>query len=655
MITPRHIHADFHTSELMENIGERYSKEDFQRALKIGNVASIVVFAKCHHSNFYYPTKIGRMHPHLKFDLMGSMIEACHEIGVKAPIYYTVGWSAQDALAHKDWWTKGFGVETPNNLNYDIYAKPDDPKPFTSWINLCINNPDYQKQIFAEVEEICTNYPVDGFFFDIMFNDNECDCHACRKGMKELGMNPDKIEDSRKYLILKRREFQKNIVELVHKHHKDAEVFFNMADMYKPEFLEFNTHFEIEDNPQIWEGYDKMPVRAKYFSRLRKPYMAQSGKFHTSWGEYAGFKNPLALKYEAAAMLTYGARIGIGDQIHPSGEMDLQTYKNIGVAFEYAKQIEEYCLDTLETSRLGLFLSDNAETDSGMTRMLFETQLDFDIILDGESVERYDTIIIPPGAKLSADMRKKVNEHIRLGKGVLLMGDGAVEDGKFVIDCGFRYLGHSPFDYDYVKAGEPFADFPLQSPYLFYSTANEVECPEDAVVCATVREPFFTRTYRRYCSHQNTPYKLEDAAYPAVAVNGNVAYVAHNTPKIYFDYGCQYHRDLTIRALREVYKNPVMKVEGLMSSGRSRFVYSPDKNRYVFHALYVTPSKRGIAQVLEDFPYILDTKVDLEVAHDIRKVRLMPQDVEIPFVKEGNRVKFTIDKFNMHQMVVLDY
>ena len=37
----RQIHLDFHTSGLIENIGEDFSKAQFQEALKIGNVNSI--------------------------------------------------------------------------------------------------------------------------------------------------------------------------------------------------------------------------------------------------------------------------------------------------------------------------------------------------------------------------------------------------------------------------------------------------------------------------------------------------------------------------------------------------------------------------------------------------------------------------------------
>jgi hypothetical protein len=51
----RQVHLDFHTSELIENIGSDFSKEQFQSALKKGHVNSITVFAKCHHGMFYYP------------------------------------------------------------------------------------------------------------------------------------------------------------------------------------------------------------------------------------------------------------------------------------------------------------------------------------------------------------------------------------------------------------------------------------------------------------------------------------------------------------------------------------------------------------------------------------------------------------------------
>ena len=99
----RQVHLDFHTSELIPGIGAEFNKQQWQDALRSGHVNHINIFAKCHHSWSYYPTKIGNTHPNLKFDLLGAQIAACHEIDVFCPIYFTVGWSAHDAETHPEW------------------------------------------------------------------------------------------------------------------------------------------------------------------------------------------------------------------------------------------------------------------------------------------------------------------------------------------------------------------------------------------------------------------------------------------------------------------------------------------------------------------------------------------------------------------------
>ena len=80
-----------------------------------------------------------------------------------------------------------------------------------------------------------------------------------------------------------------------------------------------------------------------------------SGKFHSAWGEFGGFKHRDALLYEAASMVAFGAHVNIGDQLHPSGKMDMSTYENIGYAFDYVEEIEAYGVGALHSSRLGYF------------------------------------------------------------------------------------------------------------------------------------------------------------------------------------------------------------------------------------------------------------------------------------------------------------
>ena len=183
-ILARQVHLDFHTSEHIPDVGARFSKAQWQEALKLGRVNWINIFAKCHHGWSYYPTQIGAMHPTLTFDLLGAQIEACHEIGVRAPIYYTVGWSVHDAETHPEWCVKreDGGILS---INWDDSAKPDDRKPNVSWQFMCPSG-GYLDLMLRQTEEICQRYPTDGLWYDITAGP-PCYCDTCRRGMAQGG------------------------------------------------------------------------------------------------------------------------------------------------------------------------------------------------------------------------------------------------------------------------------------------------------------------------------------------------------------------------------------------------------------------------------------------------------------------------------------
>ena len=254
----RQVHLDFHTSGLIKGVGTRYSKEDFQQALRAGNVSSITVFAKCHHGYCYYPTKVGTMHPQLDFDLLGAMLDAAHEIGVKAPIYITAGWSALDAQRHPEWWSRRPDGSCSPVEGFDPNAAPEQPKPEASWMNLCLNDGSYAEHIYAITREICERYKqVDGLFYDICFFEESCCCDECRAGMQAMGLCPDSEADAKRYFIEKHNCFMENCRRIVAQTHPNASVFFNGgAEISKPEYHANQTHFELEDVPTAWGGVD---------------------------------------------------------------------------------------------------------------------------------------------------------------------------------------------------------------------------------------------------------------------------------------------------------------------------------------------------------------------------------------------------------------
>ncbi len=673
----RQVHLDFHTSEYMEHVGSQFDKEQFQKALKEGHVNSITVFGKCHHGYCYFPTKVGTMHPGLEpeRDFAGEMMETCHEIGVYAPLYLTLGWSVLDTIEHPEWIARNKDGSYAA-VNYDFEAPGDAPRPEGSWVHLCSAG-GYREYLYELTREVCDRYErLDGLFYDIVFVYDACYCDSCVSGMRKMGLNPALEADAKRYYQIQKKATLDGLRAIIQEKHPEATIFFNSggAEIHLPQWHYASTHFEMEDLPTTWGGYDKMPMRARYFAGKGKDYLGMTGKFHRSWGEFGGYKTPEALTYECAAMLANGARVSVGDQLHPLGKMDMETYRNIGQAYSYVEQIEDYCFDTKETARLGVMVSREAERNDAMAKLLLDCQIDFDVVHSEEDLLRFDTVILPDNYRLSESMGKAFDAFVKQGGKLLLLGGSGLKEGadEFAFSAPFTYKGKSPYDKDYFELARKTAEdlehvqetgehFPfgteipediVSSPILCYTSAHRVE--GEGTVHSYVREPYFSRTYEKYCSHCNTPYREERAAYPGAIQCGNVLYVAHELAGMYAGYGVTYHRRYFKWLLQKLYHGDPVEVD-MPSQGRIHFVKREEQRQYVLHLLYASPVQRGGVSVLEDFPTLRNVRVKLNVPEAVEKVLLIPQNRELPFEEAGEDCSITVPEVTGHQMVVISY
>ena len=650
----RQIHLDFHTSEHIPDIGAAFDKGQFQEALKMGKVNLINVFAKCHHGWSYYPTKIGSPHPNLTIDLLGGQIEACHEIGVAAPIYYTMGWSANDAEVHPDWCARTENGEI-EVADWDPQALPDTPKPLFQWKNLCPSG-DYHEHIMAQTDEICGLYPVDGFWYDIYMAGVLCYCDRCRAGMREHGFDAANVDDVEKYRALTIERHCEDLVALIHARHPKASIYFNgLTSLDEPRNIthrlhRWNTKNDLEDLPTTWSGYDKFPLRAKVFLKENKPIVAMSGKFHTSWGEFGGFKEPEALRYEAASMIAFGARCNFGDQLHPSGIMDPATYRNIGHAYDYVEKIENLGIGGVPVSSLGFWFGNDERADEGLARLLMEEQIDFDVIgSTDDDLSGFQTIVVPSVAGILEGSAERIERFLAGGGSILILGDGLLRSSKDfpAIDAGLAWHAPTAFDVDYTVAGRELARGLPESPFLNYTGAfNIIPGPETEVLAAR-HDPYFSRTYATYCGHQNTPYRLEASAFPAVVKNGNVIVSAHPLDRMYYEHGAKVHRTLFANALRLLHTRPMVEA-GLPSAGRVNLLHFADRRCYVLHLLYAPPLERGRCLLIEDMPPLRDVPVTLRLPAEPTAVHLEPEGRGLKFTRDSSAVELTVPEFSCH-------
>lgn len=654
----RQVHLDFHTSEAIENIGSRFSKTQFQEALKLGHINSITVFSKCHHGWAYHPSKANEMHPGLKFDLLGAMIDAAHEIRIKTPVYISAGLDEKMARRHPEWLIRNKEEKTTRT--------PDFMTP--GYHEFCFNSP-YLDYLIEQIEELVQNYDADGIFLDIV-GVKSCYCQNCISTLRKVGKDP---RDEKAVMELAEKvyaNYTSRVEKAVHSIKPDMGIFHNGGHIRRGrrDLAKMNTHLEIESLPTGGWGYDHFPLSARYVQNLGMEYLGMTGKFHTTWGEFGGYKHPNALRYETALSIANGAKCSIGDQLHPEGLMDEATYALIGCAYKEVEAKEGWCKNVVNVADVALLSLEvlgitgdgegqaafSGKSDTGAVRMLLEGKILFDVIDMEEDFNKFKVLILPDRLRIGQALKEKLEEFFKNGGKVLATGEsGLNEEGNlFAIDLGVKWMKVNPFKPDYFKP-----HFRLDklgdASFIFYSQGQKIEL-DGGMEMGHREDPYFNRDIFSFCSHQHTPSSLNNGG-PGMVESKNGIYFAWNVFEDYATKGSLALKETVIYALNRLLKEKTLETN-LPASGIVTLMHQKQQKRFVNHLLYASPVKRGESvEVIEDILPVYNTTVTLRVPYEVKKVHLAPQMEEIAFRQEDGILSYIVDRFECHQMVVVEY
>ena len=656
----RQVHLDFHTSEHCLNVGGDFSEKNFRAALRLGRVKSINFFACCHHGWVYYPnSSLGISHPNLKTDLVGRMIQVCREEGVNAEVYITVGWNERAARQHPEWC-----IRRPDGMYQDCPPEghPDSPRPW-GWKRLCVNT-DYLNDVLTVTKEILERYDPPGIWYDIT-GQPPCTCAKCTADMEKLGLDPTNSEDQRKFAEYVYKKYLQKTTELVWSHNPKTTVYHNGSSLKaRHDIYPFDSHIEIESLPTGGWGYDHFPSNARYFTQLPTQVVGMTGKFHQSWGEFGGFKNPVALRYECAQIVSLGCLACTGDQLHPSGKMDLETYRIIGDAYEYIETREPWLkgatvkADVAVLGTMEMFHDGGEGAILGAGKMLMEAQIPHTVIDETMSFDGYKFIILPDKGRLDPGVRDKLNRFMEKGGKLLLSAESGLEKDawKFALDTGLICEGKSPWDVEYVKARKAIAKGLVSSPFLLYKSGIAAKPDGTGEILADTVAPMFNRTWAHFCSHRNTP-PGETIATPSAIQKWNLIYIAQPIFSMYNSDGMKLHRDYVLNCIERLYprQKSLLSVDGLQSCGRASVTHQEEENRDIIHLLYATPVKRGCVEVIEDIVTTGKVTVRYRCETEPKSVKLVPENKELKVKYAKGFVEFTVPNITMAQMVSVEY
>ena len=650
----RQVHLDFHTSEHIEDIGKKFNKKQFQTALKKGHINSITLFSKCHHGWAYHPSKANEIHPHLDFDLLGAQIQAAHEIGVKTPIYLSAGLDEKMAHRHPEWLVRNLDEST-------TWAK-DFTEP--GYHKMCMSSP-YLDYLVKQIEEVCNNYDADGIFLDIA-GVQPCYCQNCIAKREELGLNPYDENDVLKHAEMVYKRYAEKTRAAVDKYKPNLPLFHNGGHIRqgRRDLVNYNTHLELESLPTGGWGYDHFPFSARYCQGLGVDYLGMTGKFHGSWGEFGGFKHPNALRFEVALAAANGAKCSVGDQLSPSGEMDMVTYDLIGSAYSELEEKEEW-LDNVESVADIAIISPEAyvgdlstgqmtkvdDSGSGVCRIMLEGKYLFDVIDFESDLSKYKVIILPDVIRADIDFAKRLREFCDCGGKVLATGKSALYENsnEFCLNLGAERIKENPYKPDYFRPLEKIKGMG-DTGYIMYGNGEKIRCIGNEL---GIREnPYFNRTRAHFCSHQHTPNSCEYGG-AGMTEGKDGIYIAWNIFADYAQSGELHLKQMAIFALDRLLDSAKTLKTNLPAQGIVTLMKQSD--RLICHLLYASPVKRGNGiEVIEDIVPIYNVELAIKTDKKINKVYLAPQKEDIDFTYENGYISVKLDKIECHQMVVFE-
>lgn len=670
----RQIHLDFHTSEFIDGIGSQFDPEEFATTLEKARVNSITCFARCHHGWIYYDTKLNpeRQHPHLATNLLKAQIDACHAHNIRVPIYTSVQWDHYTANQHPEW----LALDETGRVSSFQSASPFEAGFYR---DLCLNSPYVETFLKRHVREILESLPADGLFFDIV-RPLPCACRYCRAGMEAAGLDPSNAAARQQFGLQTINRFMQDMTQFVRQFNSECTIFYNAGHIgtrHRP-VADAYTHFELESLPSGGWGYLHFPLTMRYARTLGKDCLGQTGKFHTSWGDFHSYKNHAALQYECFRMLALGARCSIGDQLHPTGKIDPHVYELVGSVYHDVEKKEPWCRNAKPITEIGVLTPEEfygAEIGGlppalmGITRMLEESAHQFDILDSASELSRYQVIVLPDKIPVNADLAQKLRAYLDRGGALIAsfasgMNPDASDFARQVLGARLKSEGPRDLHGELVRGKlfptNDYAEYILpgqlgkgleQTEYVLYIRGMDVEAESGAETLANKVSSYFDRTYRHFSSHRQTPSSGQVGG-PAVIKNGRAIYFANPIFSEYNAVAPRWEKQLFLNALELLLPDPLVRHDG-PTTLQVAVNEQPNEKRWIVHLLHYIPERRSQEiDIIEDVIPLYNVKVSIRLPK-VKDVMSVPEGESLPYDQKNGRVKFILPQLVGHQIIAL--
>src|SRR5258708_6887045 len=564
---------DFHNPDFVNDIGHHLNARAYVETLSDAAVNSLVVFAKCHHGNCYYPTTLGHRHPALNQDMLGNILSECQAQNIDAFIYYSVAWDKHIEAENPEWLCR---------------TKNGEPIAHEIWNFICLNSP-YKREVaypqFRELIQLYQDRDVLGFWLDMCWMPPEgCYCTFCQRKFEfeygyllfggsdggRLGFVSRSVHD---LIEEAKRVIKQNNPDFLVAHNQ---IWLTGRPLYEnpsPNVLrvgEYDDQWYVNDfmvTETTLELLFDATINSRYFRGFGLPFEVLLTRFVGSWGSWDTV--PQAhLTTLIAEIVSNGGVASCGDQGYSDGTLDETVYEMIGASMRYVQEREPWFLNKREAANICI-LADNWDEDfRGLAHALMQLQIPF-AVRDfkravAQRLDSFDLVMVPALGRLDEAERTLLTEFVR-GGGKLLACCAETLDEPFLQEVfGVNYAGLSPYSAGYLDM-KPYGDTLnlFKTPLLVEHAFAEFVATHARPVIQW-QQPRVESTGRRYWRHPNAP-PGSHSEYPAVTINdfgeGQALLVATS---LFADYWAKKHwylRPITNKLLELLQVRPIAKAQ----------------------------------------------------------------------------------------------
>ena len=654
------IHTDFHTPALQRDIAVDFDPDEHARQLVKSHVDSVTFFAKGHHGNSYYETKVGRKHPHLQRNLLKEVVDACHKQDVRVLAYYSFVWDDGVGEMYPDWVqksTEGFTLSAQEMRSNERGAG-------FSWI--CLNSPYLHEMVWPQIREIAA-LGVDGLFFDALtYYPTACVCDNCLREMENRRMDPERPGDVERLLFETGLNTAEATTRLIRDIDPELIVTYkgNEAVGYTPRIAKRCDYIWCEF-PGHYRG-----IAGRYFPSNGMLWQGMGGcVYDTGWSGWGLLKDERHLTYEIACNLSYGSMISTGFQPMPRLALDSLLYDTIGAAFKFAKERKEFIFGARPRADIAVLASEfskhlrySAPSLLGTTTALTEHHFLFDVIDSSlvDNFDRYKVVVIPDGQPLDPARAALLDRFVEGGGKLIAAGAAAMYGGRCAVEClGVRYHGLSPYSASYFDVPDALADG-IRQPFMSAEGRMAQVVPETARVLSGSVVPTTERAlepvYRGY-AHEYAPPENE-SPYPSITENeygaGTALLVAVPIFQAYESGHYHGHATLIANMLRRCLGRE-RTIETDAPSNVEIGMLSKD-GRDVISLLHHPGGIAGGMSEVTEAPPVRDILLRVRAAQSPTTVMIQPQGVEPEWSwrESEGRVEIRVEEVDIHELVVIE-